>query len=384
MNKAKISARRSILGRKYTSLRIRPELRAAQVKRSINMTPALTLFFDEKYDLGNTPLPENFVKVGLLECLFIIARSDADVLEVPEPLWIRFLPRNAVILLTWKVFGLLRSRRRIAVTYAIENNDLAHLLSPNGRVPESFINLAGKVAGCAISIFIDRIAFGSSTAMAVYHSMPTVAKLEHILCPELPAPRVDLAQHTSTRKSASKVVFVGELDDRKGILELIEAWTVVERTLPSAELEIVGSGVHSDFVSRWVSQRPLSRNFRGLLPHDEVAIVLEGADVLVAPSKRSGRWREQIGLPIVEALSTGLTVVTTDETGLASWLSENRHIVMAEDELALRLAPSLLNALASPLQREEVLDSLPAEPGRLRADAWLHGRNGRFTERTPR
>ncbi len=64
------------------SIRIRPELRAAQVKRSVRMVPALTMYFDEKYDLGETPIPDSFRKVTLIGCLLEIARSKAQILRI--------------------------------------------------------------------------------------------------------------------------------------------------------------------------------------------------------------------------------------------------------------------------------------------------------------
>jgi glycosyltransferase involved in cell wall biosynthesis len=91
----------------------------------------------------------------------------------------------------------------------------------------------------------------------------------------------------------------------------------------------------------------------------------------VLPSQPSATWREQVGLPIVEGLSYGCTIVTTTETGLAGWLSEHGHRVVAADaddgELAAAVAAALLNPV------EDVVASLPDHDGRLAADAWMFG-----------
>jgi glycosyltransferase involved in cell wall biosynthesis len=100
--------------------------------------------------------------------------------------------------------------------------------------------------------------------------------------------------------------------------------------------------------------------------------MLEHASILVAPSLREGRWREQVGNPILEALATGTTVVTTTETGIADWLLDHGHHVIRPAHLRERLGPAIIDALQQPLPIDRVLASLPTEDGRALADAWLH------------
>lgn len=331
------------------------------------MVPALTLYFTEKYDLGATHLPDSFHKVNLLQAIKILATTQAHVLEVPEPLWMRFLPKNVVLLVAWRLSGLLRRRRQLAVTYAIENNDLTSLLSPRMRLPPLVLHMAGSVLGRLIRSLVDRVAFGSAGSMALYHSLAGVRQIRHRLIEELPA-----SSGSTSSQDRRRVIFVGELDDRKGILDVVAAWPSVESAIPDAVLTIVGGGAYSDQVSRWCSERPATRVFLGFLAHGDVIRALRHADVLVAPSRRSGRWREQIGLPIAEALAHGLTVVTTSETGLASWLADNGHRVIEEQHVPLKLGEAIVSALQNQLRPASIGDSLPSIPGRIASDKWLH------------
>ncbi len=69
---------------------------------------------------------------------------------------------------------------------------------------------------------------------------------------------------------------------------------------------------------------------------------------------------------------SGLTVVTTTETGLAPWLRAHGHHVLTAPPSPDALAKALVDALAQPLPRAQVLASLPAVSARLEADRWLH------------
>lgn len=353
------------------SIRIRPELRAAQVKRSQSMVPAFTLYFDKKYDLGGTAIPDSFMQVSLIRCIRFLTFSNAQILEVPEPLWLRFAPRNLLLLLVWRVSGLVKRQPKISVTYTIENNNFAHLLAPNVALPSAAVKICQFLAGTAISLFIDRIAFGSAYSRDLYQSLKGVSGIPSKLIEELPAAS-NSCTNSLSNSSRQRAVFIGEMDDRKGVQDLMLSWPYVETALPDAVLRIVGHGKYAADVQRWCEERGDRRVFTGLIPHDETTSILSDSDVLVAPSRRSGRWREQIGLPIVEALALGLTVVTTDETGLASWLHTNGHIVVPETAVERDLGDAIKMALECPLAREVVLEALPSIPGRIAADTWLH------------
>lgn len=339
-----------------------------QVEEAYEMVPATTLYFSEKYDLGATHLDSTFRKVSLVKALIFLVRSKADVLEVPEPLWVRFLPMNVLLLIAWKLSGWMRRRSRFVVTYAIENNDLSNLLTPKIKLADPIVRLASTLIGALICCTIDRIAYGSAGSMEIYHSLAGVRDIPHRVVEELPA----ATAHTTSMTNDQRAIFIGELDDRKGILDVIEAWPGVESELPEAVLTIVGAGPYSQVVPTWCSERPSSRRYLGFLSHAQVKHALRHADVLVAPSRRLGRWREQIGLPITEALSHGLTVVTTDETGLATWLAVNGHVVVEENCVPQQLSSSIIEALKNPLQKTSIQQSLPAIPGRIEADKWLH------------
>jgi glycosyltransferase involved in cell wall biosynthesis len=356
----------------YSSIRIRPELRAAQVARAQRMTPALTLYFDEKYDLGETVIPSSFRKVRLLECLWILARSEADVLEIPEPLWLRFAVKNLLLSGAWKFFGFMLRRQRISVTYAIENNELRNLITPTGGCHPLVERATRAAAGLFVRLIVDRFVFGSAASKALYHSLDGVSKIPFRLIEELPARTAHSAPLAPRAKSRPRAIFIGELDDRKGILDLMDAWPSVERAVPKALLTVVGGGKHAAAVSKWCGEKPDSRSYAGFVQHDETARLISDSDVLVAPSRRAGRWREQIGLPIVEGLSAGLTIVTTDETGLATWLSDSGHVVIPEGAVRRDLPIAITQAIKTPLTRDAVLAALPETPGRVASDSWLH------------
>jgi len=331
------------------------------------MSPAQTLYFRTNFDLDGTPVPTSFMRVGLGSAVRFLARSKSEVLELPEPLWIRFLPINVVLAATWRISGFARLRNRRARTYAIENNDPTVVIFGNSK-PPSIVGSLGRLAvGIAFRLLYERVAFGTQGAADAYARLPLARGIKSTVIPALPSPGAATA--TPVHES---VVFVGRLDERKGVRRLIECWHEIESRSPDAVLTIIGDGPLRPEVQEWASETPASRKYLGSLPHADALIVVSRSSVLVAPSMRDGRWREQVGLPIVEGLSRGLTIVTSDDTGLADWLTAHNHYVYDNVAGADALPHALSRAIQCPIEVQVVLDSLPSAHGRLRADAWIH------------
>ncbi|MCF3130208.1 glycosyltransferase [Streptomyces olivochromogenes] len=292
-----------------------------------------------------------------------------STVEVPEPLWLREFPRTAVVALSAKLGGVIRRKQVRVVSYAIENSEFSELV---GNVPcRRFVRL---VLSAFLKLYlryaVDFVVFGTPGAQRAYAAVwPRAERYPVIL--ELPASR---GGRTRARQG---LVFLGETSPRKGVDVAMSSWELLEVEFPDAVFSIAGTGPLDDAITRWCRANPGQRRFLGLLRHEEALELIGSALVLVAPSVREKRWREQVGLPISEALSLGLTVVTTDETGLAGYLSSRGHQVVRSEMLSPQsLAAAMSAALASPLPMSRVSGDLPAIHGRHRSHEVLHGGSG--------
>lgn len=341
-------------------LHIVPELRAAHMERFADWAPDdAVLYRKRKWDLGGSVVDGNVSRLTVPALVGILRQSNELTVEIPEPLWVRELPMTLSLSLAVR---LVKGRKARIVTYCIENNDVSALVG----APKWSKWLAGKVIGATVGVLfgllLDRVAFGSPGAMTTYSTLPGFLRAEHRLILELPSSSVNL-----TDRDGIDVLFVGRLEDRKGVRQLLEAWRSAE-SLTGASITIVGSGPLEREVADWASESPDRRTHIKHVEHAAMGDVYESRRVLVAPSIRDGRWREQIGLPIKEALAHGLTIVTTDETGLADWLRAQGHHIVHE---VSDLPNALLRAISLPLAPEDVRSSLPALDGRRAADQWL-------------
>ena len=124
-----------------------------------------------------------------------------------------------------------------------------------------------------------------------------------------------------------QVLFVGRLDEIKGLKYLIEAFGRIAERHQDARLTIVGDG---DFQPYMVQARRYSGrvSFLGKMKPDEVERAYRTAYVGVMPS-----FHEQCSYTAVEMMRHGIPIVGTDSTGLSEMLDATPTLRVHIDEV---------------------------------------------------
>lgn len=349
-----------------TRARLYESLRSAHLERARTGTPVATVYRNRRYDFDIALAAGlEIVQASRVRAALLIARSPLQVLEINEPLMLSSIRTSAAAL------ALLWLRRSVGkpgpevVTYVIGNDDpfAASATGLRGRARRAIDRALARWVWHRL----DRVAYGTDGAREIYRKvLGTPRRAEESSIPALPAalPGADASRDPHT------IAFVGAFVPRKGIALVVEAWPLVVEAVPNATLRILGKGPLASVVGELAEADP-----RVSLVQDpareEIFRTLLRSRLLVLPSQRIGGWREQVGLPIVEALSAGCSIVTTSETGLAPWLEERGHRIIPPGGTAAELAAALIAQLSSAPHPAEIAASLPDTDGRLQADAWM-------------
>lgn len=148
---------------------------------------------------------------------------------------------------------------------------------------------------------------------------------------------VRVPDETSARRAGSpKVVFLGEIGERKGAFSLLEAWAVLAAEpdgLRGAHLTLAGDREH-ERASALAAQRGIggSVTVHSWLSPADVDELLSGADVFVLPSRSEGQ-----PMALLEAMAHGLCVVASDVGGIPEMIDDGTSglLVPAGDNAAL-------------------------------------------------
>lgn len=136
---------------------------------------------------------------------------------------------------------------------------------------------------------------------------------------------VDPGVRLAPPSASSRLLFVGRLTEEKGIRPLLDAWRTSRP--PGLTLDIVGEGPLEHLIP---SDDP-SIEFLGWLDQGEVVKRMLDARGLIFPSQ----WFEVFGLTLLEAMSTGLPILSTDIGSMVSVLGKDHRMFCGLDAEAI-------------------------------------------------
>jgi glycosyltransferase involved in cell wall biosynthesis len=150
------------------------------------------------------------------------------------------------------------------------------------------------------------------------------------------------AQRSNGRRF--RFLFVGNVSAFKGVPLLIQAW---QRLSPrSADLWLVGSAP-----PRLVANLPKldGLSYLGKINHDDLPSIMRECSVLVFPS-----YYEGFGVVILEAMASGLPVITTTATGGADTITHGKDGWIMEPGNVEQLATAMNECLSNPKRIEDM------------------------------
>ncbi|AKH42855.1 glycosyltransferase involved in cell wall biosynthesis [Altererythrobacter atlanticus] len=153
------------------------------------------------------------------------------------------------------------------------------------------------------------------------------------------------------RQDPPVVLMIARLMRDKGVKEFVEAAKIVKQRIPAARFQILGrleednpTGISKDELAQWCSEGVIE-----LLPETrDVRPYLEEATIFSLPSY----YREGLPRTILEALSSGRPVVTTDLPGCRDAINHRQNGLLVPPRDPQALADAVLEMLADPARLE--------------------------------
>lgn len=130
------------------------------------------------------------------------------------------------------------------------------------------------------------------------------------------------------------ILFLGTREPRKNIPTLLRAFATAKRVarLPHRLVIAGGRGWMDEPVGQTVAELGLEGevSWPGFVPHDELPLWYQAADIFVYPSQYEG-----FGMPALEALASGTPVITTDVSSLPEAVGDAGLLVPPGDTAQL-------------------------------------------------
>ncbi len=140
-------------------------------------------------------------------------------------------------------------------------------------------------------------------------------------------PMAESREELGLSSDEKHILFVGNMIRAKGIIELVEAVSLVQETEPNSALYLLGAQRDTNFideVKKVIEEKDIKNiHFKQPQRQSDLALWMSAADVLVLPS-----YHEGFGLVALEAMACGTPVIGSDVGGLSYLLNEGAGVLV--------------------------------------------------------
>ena len=132
--------------------------------------------------------------------------------------------------------------------------------------------------------------------------------------------------------NALSLLFVGRLEPEKGVLDLIDIFRIMVREYGHCHLNIIGKGSLEKELKKRIIEHSLLRSVAlTTVAYDKMPLEYQKADIFILPSRKTKHWEEYYGMSLIEAMSCGMAVVTTD-CGAIPEVTGGKAIIVPQDD----------------------------------------------------
>jgi len=138
------------------------------------------------------------------------------------------------------------------------------------------------------------------------------------------------------------ILYVGNLEPRKGLDILIRAMAIVVRVIKDVRLIVIGSGVMLDNLQKLVIKLGLSQHviFTGFAEDNKKLLYYKSADIFVLPS-----LYEIFGIVNLEAMACGLPIIATKVGGIPDIVEDGSNGLLVPYRNPKALADAIIYLL---------------------------------------
>ncbi|GBO53806.1 glycosyl transferase group 1 [Pseudanabaena sp. lw0831] len=154
----------------------------------------------------------------------------------------------------------------------------------------------------------------------------------------------------------TKLLFVGRLDERKGLRYLLEALPLVLSKYP-VRLRIVGKGILEQEIKQQCQELKLEKviDFLGFVSKEELANEYASCNIFVLPAIVDSKGdTEGLGIVMIEALAHEKPVIASAVGGIVDVIQSGVTGLLVNEKDPEALSQSIIELIADPVRAEEL------------------------------
>ncbi len=159
--------------------------------------------------------------------------------------------------------------------------------------------------------------------------------------------------HPKMSGDFKKILYVGRLEERKGLEYLLRAFPLIKKEIKDAKLFVVGKGHLEDYFKKLASKFGSDVEFVGYVPFEELPSFYAGCDVYCSPATGG----EAFGIVLLEAMATGKPVCASRIEGYSEVIKDGENGLLFEPKNPQDIADKIIKILKDENLRKKLIEN---------------------------
>lgn len=156
-------------------------------------------------------------------------------------------------------------------------------------------------------------------------------------------------------KGYPTILFLGRLDERKGVMLMIEAFNKLLKVKPDAKLIIAGKGPLDTEAKNRVADYGINKSvhFAGFIPFGDIPSYYRSADIYCSPALGG----ESFGIVLLEAMASGTPVIASNIHGYSQVIKDRENGMLFETGNSADLSDKIIMMIDDKHLRERFVSN---------------------------
>ncbi|MFN4133859.1 MAG: glycosyltransferase family 4 protein, partial [Candidatus Hadarchaeales archaeon] len=152
------------------------------------------------------------------------------------------------------------------------------------------------------------------------------------------------------------ILFVGLLDERKGVAHLLQAFKKVKEKIKDLKLVMIGKGPLYEKIVQFAKENRLENDISllGVVSNERMPDYFRAALLTVIPSITTKKWEEQVGMANIQSMACGTPVVSTFSGAIPEYVKHGRTGILVPEKDHESLAVAIIKLLKDEKYRKKL------------------------------
>ena len=158
-------------------------------------------------------------------------------------------------------------------------------------------------------------------------------------------------QNSKIKMKEPTILFVGKVEEKKGILDLFASFDRVRKMIPDIKLLVAGPA-EKEMLKEFQEHKGVE--YLGIIKNRDLPAYFQKSWITVTPSITTANWEEQVGMVNIQSMACGTPVISTYSGAIPEFVPDNLAGILVPEKKIDQLTAAIAKLILDDKLREKM------------------------------